>query len=55
MELKWLFLVMILFNYIYYFIEKDDIKKNRYLLWVIFYLVSMVGSRILDVLEEING
>ena len=55
MELKWILLAMILFNFAFHFIEKDDIKKNRYLLWVIFYMVAIVGNRILDVLEGING
>ena len=55
MELKWILFVMILFNFAFYYIEKDDIKKNRYLLWVIFYMVVLVGSRLLDVLEGING
>ncbi len=55
MEIRYLWGLMISINLIMYYVEKDDIKKNRHILWILFFTMtnlSNIGWKILRILEE---
>lgn len=58
MEFRYFYIVALVLHLGMYYIEKDNILKNRYFLWVLFFMLAIVGDiglRVLRILESGNG